>query len=58
MGETRSELPDLEIVTTDDVWLKVIRGELAPLDAFGRGQMRVLGRIEVARALVRGLCGS
>jgi putative sterol carrier protein len=45
-------------VTTDDVWLKVIRGELAPLDAFGRGQMRVLGSIEVARALVRGLCGS
>src|SRR5262249_51161537 len=55
-GENRSQSADLEIMTTEDVWLRMMSGELAPLDAFGLGKMRVRGSVEIARALVRALC--
>ena len=55
IGESRDELPDLEILTTADVLQKIFAGELAPLHAFGEGRMRVRGNLELARALVRKL---
>lgn len=55
IGESRDEVPDLEILTTADVFQKIFAGELAPLDAFGEGRMRVRGSLELARALVRKL---
>ena len=55
IGESRDEPPDLEILTTADVFQKIFAGELAPLHAFGEGRMRVRGSLELARALVRKL---
>jgi SCP-2 sterol transfer family len=57
VGESRDDVPDLEILTTPDVFQKMFGGELAPLQAFGQGRMRVRGSLEVARALVRNLRG-
>jgi len=57
VGERRDDLPDLEILTTLDVFQKMFGGELAPLQAFGQGRMRVRGNLEVARAFVRNLRG-
>ena len=53
--ESQNEAPDLEILTTADVFQKIFGGELAPLQAFGEGRMRVRGSLEIARALVRNL---
>ena len=53
--EGKNEHPNLEIITDDECWSQVARGDLAPLEAFGRGRMRVRGSIELARLVARGL---
>ncbi|MDX3538025.1 SCP2 sterol-binding domain-containing protein [Streptomyces sp. MB09-01] len=44
--------PDLELIVGEETWWQLARGELSPLEAFGRGKMRVIGDLRVARHLV------
>lgn len=52
VSEGHSEQPDLEILTDGDTWSKLTRGELSPLAAFVAGRVRVLGSVDLARAMV------
>jgi putative sterol carrier protein len=45
--------PDLELITTTQVWSETASGKLSPLEAFGRGNVRIRGDIELARVLAR-----
>lgn len=45
--------PHLEILTSEEVWSEIASGAVAPLEAFGRGGVRVRGDIELARVLAR-----
>ncbi|MFK0259241.1 SCP2 sterol-binding domain-containing protein [Streptomyces sp. NPDC090445] len=47
--------PDLELLLGEETWRRITRGELAPLDAFGQGKMRVIGDLRVARYLAERL---
>lgn len=49
---------DLEILTDAATWSSIAGGELSPLEAFGRGKMRVRGDIALARHVVRKLRGA
>jgi putative sterol carrier protein len=42
-AKASSKEPDLELLTTADTWMSIARGEISPLEAFGRGRMRVRG---------------
>lgn len=55
VSEGAVERPHLEIIADTECWTQVASGELAPLEAFGRGRMRVRGSVELARVLVRSL---
>jgi SCP-2 sterol transfer family len=48
VSESRMEKPDLEILTDAESW-----AEVAPLEAFGRGRLRVRGDIELARVVAK-----
>lgn len=52
VSEGHSEQPDLQIMTDADTWSKLVRGELSPLAAFVAGKVRVLGSVDLARAMV------
>ncbi|OUS97405.1 SCP2 sterol-binding domain-containing protein [Rhodococcus sp. NCIMB 12038] len=45
--------PDLEILATDETWHRLVAGAISPMEAFGMGDMRVLGDLRVARHLIR-----
>lgn len=45
--------PDLEILTSEEVWSEIASGAVTPLEAFGSGRVRVRGDIELARVLAR-----
>jgi hypothetical protein len=45
----RDAEPNLEIILAEDTWMQLAEGTLSPLEAFGRGRMRVLGDLRVAR---------
>jgi hypothetical protein len=45
----RAPDPDLEVLVSEDTWWQIAEGRLAPLEAFGRGAMRVRGDLRVAR---------
>ena len=53
VSETRTENPDLEVLTDADSWAEIASGEIAPLEAFGQGRVRVRGDIELARVLAK-----
>ena len=55
--EDRIENPDLEIITSEEVWSQIATGQLSPMEAFGQGNMRVIGEITLARFLARKLQG-
>jgi putative sterol carrier protein len=44
---------NLELITTPATWTAIVSGSMSPLEAFGRGQVRVRGDIELARLLAR-----
>ena len=43
---------DVEVITTPETWLAIASGELAPLDAFTGGKMRVRGDYQLARRVM------
>jgi putative sterol carrier protein len=53
--DAKADHPTLEVITDDDTWGKIARGELSPLEAFGSGKMRVRGDIRFAQLLSRKL---
>lgn len=53
-----SDSPDLEIITHRETWVSLVRGELTPLAAFTGGELRLRGRLALARALSRGMADS
>jgi putative sterol carrier protein len=56
--EEEVERPDLEIEASEELWLKMVKGEVSPLEAFGQGKVMVRGDIELARAIARALQGT
>ena len=44
-----SDSADIEVITSPETWLAIASGELAPLDAFIGGKMRVRGDYKLAR---------
>lgn len=55
LSSERLEGPDLEIITAPDTWKQIAEGKLSPMDAFGRGKMRIRGDVELAKRLYRHL---
>lgn len=55
--KSTSERPNLEIITTPEVWGDILSGKLSPIEAFGRGRLRVRGDIVLARRIARALKG-
>ena len=55
LSEGRIERPDLEIEAANDVWLKILGGEVSPLEAFGQGGLKVRGDLELCRVIARAL---
>lgn len=53
LDDNSARLPDLEIITREPTWLEIADGELSPLEAFRRGQMRILGDTELGSHLLR-----
>lgn len=47
-----ANVPDLEIITREATWWEIADGGLSPLDAFMRGQMRILGDTEFGSRLL------
>jgi hypothetical protein len=45
--------PDVEVILDSDAWRRIASGNMSPLEAFGRGQLRVRGDIAVARRFAR-----
>jgi putative sterol carrier protein len=45
--------PDLEVMTDAESWMAIASGEVAPLEAFAAGKLRLIGDVELARLLVR-----
>jgi hypothetical protein len=48
-GTEAIDKPDLELLTTSEVWAEIARGELAPIAAFLAGRMRVRGAVRFAQ---------
>ena len=49
--------PDLEIFIDAQTWAAVARGDVAPLEAFASGKVRLVGDVELARLLARRVRG-
>jgi putative sterol carrier protein len=45
--------PDVELITTPEVWWEIATGKLAPHDAFLGGRMRVRGNTRVAQDMLK-----
>lgn len=43
-----SKDPDFQILTTEDIWKKIVIGQIAPLKAFRLGKLRVAGNYTLA----------
>jgi hypothetical protein len=43
---------DIEVITSPETWLAIASGQLAPLDAFTGGKMRVRGDYKLARRIM------
>jgi hypothetical protein len=51
----RVERPDLEVVTTPEIWGRIAEGELSPIEAFLCGRLTVAGKLELAKLILRRL---
>lgn len=40
--------PDLDVLVREETWRHIAEGGLSPIEAFGRGKMRIRGNIELA----------
>lgn len=49
------EKPDVEIITQAETWWQIADGTLSPVEAFGRGKMRIRGDLELAKRLYKKL---
>lgn len=49
------ERPDLEIIAPEGVLLRLLSGEVSPLEVFGGGKLRVRGDIRLASLAARAL---
>lgn len=58
VSEAKYARSDLEILTDAATWSSIAGGELSPLEAFGRGKLRVRGDIALARHVARKLQGA
>jgi putative sterol carrier protein len=47
--------PDLEVIVDAETWSQIANGSVSPLEALGRGKMRVRGDVSRARRIVRRL---
>lgn len=47
------DAPAFEVITDEATWAAIARGQIAPLEAFVGGKLRVRGNIELARSVVR-----
>ena len=47
--------PDLDVLVSEETWWRLAAGTVSPLEAFGRGDMRVRGDVRLAGRLVRQL---
>ena len=52
---TKADQPDFEIVTSEQTWRGIAQGEVSPLDAMARGQLRFRGDVVLASRVVREL---
>src|SRR5229473_188591 len=50
--------PDIELITTPEVWWEMATGKLAPHDAFLGGRMRVRGDTRVAQDILKEVTAS
>lgn len=48
----RPERPDLEVLVGEQTWRQLTEGQVSPLEAFGRGRLRIRGDIRLAAKLV------
>ncbi|MBA9005000.1 SCP2 sterol-binding domain-containing protein [Thermomonospora cellulosilytica] len=55
VGAVAASPPDAEILITEEAWRSLAEGALSPLEAFGRGGVRLRGDVEAVRRLVRSL---
>jgi len=51
-SETKGS-PDIELIVDADTWRLIASGTLTPLEAFGRGRMRVRGDLATIRRFAR-----
>jgi putative sterol carrier protein len=49
----RPDKPDIEFITTTATWQEVAAGKLTPQEAFFNGRMRLRGKAELARELLK-----
>jgi putative sterol carrier protein len=56
--DAEAEKVDFEIVTTPETWLAIAEGNLAPLDAFMQGKMRVRGDYKLGQRIMKRLAAS
>jgi putative sterol carrier protein len=49
---------DFEIITTPETWLVIAQGDLAPLDAFTQGKMRVRGDYRLGQRIMKRLAAN
>ena len=47
--------PAFEVITSEDTWSAIAGGQIAPLEAFVSGKLRIRGDIEMARSIFRRL---
>lgn len=47
--ETKADRPDVEVITDTETWESIARGEISPLEAFGRGRLRLRGDTRLAQ---------
>jgi putative sterol carrier protein len=57
LSDGHYERPDLEILIDEETFSSIAAAKLSPLEAFGRGRLRVRGDIALARRVARKLQG-
>jgi putative sterol carrier protein len=53
--DSKTKEVNLEVITTPETWLLIAQGDLAPLDAFTQGKMRVRGDYKLGQRIVKRL---
>lgn len=57
VAHERAESPDLEVLLSEETWWALADGTLTPLEAFGQGRIRLLGKVALARSLAAAVTG-